>query len=421
VANKTAQIFLHITKHDGKRTYARAAFAKNGRLRPFVALVDGSEEHHSEGTYYVRWYEGKQQKYQSCGKDPSLAVTVKVSREQILETKRLGIAVIEPQREHRIKLADSILKYLERVRARRSHKTQNEFELMLPQFQEMCSKTYLDEITTEDLENFALGLRRLGLSDRTVANRVARVTCFLKAQGITGLVTEELKRELRYDEKEVDAYTHEQIDALFAAANHEQRLIFQFFLCTGFREAEVAHATWRDVDFERNKIKARIKVKPGATSNKDRFRTKDRAERSIPLPDDLMEQLRMLRSRNRDSLYIFPNRDGRANGHFLRTLKDIAFRAGLNCCECVSRKAQSCAEHPVCDQWQLHKFRRTFATFHHESGVSARTIQRWLGHSDLETTLRYLAGADDESDQTRQQVNNTFAFTSAIAEPKYLT
>lgn len=47
VANKTAQIFLHITKRDDKRTYARAAFAKNGRVRPFTVLVGGAEEHHN--------------------------------------------------------------------------------------------------------------------------------------------------------------------------------------------------------------------------------------------------------------------------------------------------------------------------------------------------------------------------------------
>ena len=38
----------------------------------------------------------------------------------------------------------------------------------------------------------------------------------------------------------------------------------------------------------------------------------------------------------------------------------------------------------------LHKFRKTFATMHHESGFSARTLQSWLGHSSLETTIAYL-------------------------------
>jgi integrase len=90
-------------------------------------------------------------------------------------------------------------------------------------------------------------------------------------------------------------------------------------------------------------------------------------------------------------------------------LKNLALRAGLNCGSCVNKVGQSCGEHPVCDRWELHKFRKTFATLHHESGVSARTLQAWLGHSSLETTLAYLKVADVRSERTRAQVNNTFA------------
>ena len=57
----------------------------------------------------------------------------------------------------------------------------------------------------------------------------------------------------------------------------------------------------------------------------------------------------------------------------------------------------------------LQKFRRSFATIHHRNGVDARTIQHWLGHSSLETTLRYLHPADACSAKTRAQVNNSFA------------
>jgi integrase len=60
------------------------------------------------------------------------------------------------------------------------------------------------------------------------------------------------------------------------------------------------------------------------------------------------------------------------------------------------------------NRWSLHKFRRTFATMHHESGVSGRTLQAWLGHSNLETTLLYLKVADLRSDRIRLQVDSTF-------------
>jgi site-specific recombinase XerD len=36
----------------------------------------------------------------------------------------------------------------------------------------------------------------------------------------------------------------------------------------------------------------------------------------------------------------------------------------------------------------LHKFRATFATRCLWAGVDLRTVQQWLGHSDMESTVR---------------------------------
>jgi hypothetical protein len=93
----------------------------------------------------------------------------------------------------------------------------------------------------------------------------------------------------------------------------------------------------------------------------------------------------------------------------LAKLKPVALHAGLNCGHCTNKRGQSCIDKPVCNRWSLHKFRRTFATLHHESGVSARTLQAWQGHSNLETTLRYLKVVDLRSGRIRLQVDSTFA------------
>lgn len=90
-------------------------------------------------------------------------------------------------------------------------------------------------------------------------------------------------------------------------------------------------------------------------------------------------------------------------------LKKLAFKAGLNCGECHNKAGKCCAEGPTCSRFILHRFRKTFATMHHEGGVSARTIQRWLRHASLDTTLKYLAASDDKSARVRALVNSTFA------------
>jgi site-specific recombinase XerD len=59
------------------------------------------------------------------------------------------------------------------------------------------------------------------------------------------------------------------------------------------------------------------------------------------------------------------------------------------------------------ENFWLHKFRATFATRCQWAGVDLRTVQQWLGHSDMESTMRYLKPS--RSQQTRQKVNEIFA------------
>jgi integrase/recombinase XerD len=140
------------------------------------------------------------------------------------------------------------------------------------------------------------------------------------------------------------------------------------------------------------------------------FKPKDCEKRNVPISDALIAEIDA-RMKSGSSTLLLGN-NGRPDGHLLRMLKQVAFEGDLNCGKCqgtIDGEAVTCAEAPVCAKWILHRFRKNFATDRHNSGAPARKIQKWLGHSSLETTLRYLAVGEDTTDEVRKIVNKVHA------------
>jgi integrase len=57
----------------------------------------------------------------------------------------------------------------------------------------------------------------------------------------------------------------------------------------------------------------------------------------------------------------------------------------------------SCKDHPVCEHIYLHRLRKTCASRWEQHGVPIRTIQYYLGHKKLDTTMVYLGIASNEA------------------------
>ena len=88
--------------------------------------------------------------------------------------------------------------------------------------------------------------RRSGDPNRTYFNKVNNVVIFLSAHGINRLLK---KSEYpKYAEKPVVYYEAEQVKALYAAAsNDDERFTLDYFLKSGVRDGEAAHAEYNDV------------------------------------------------------------------------------------------------------------------------------------------------------------------------------
>jgi integrase/recombinase XerD len=293
--------------------------------------------------------------------------------------------VVPPPPNSGTLIAEAIDSYLKDVEPpQREPKTYDEYRLVLYRFRDTCKKRYVEEVDRDDLLDFRRVLYSLGNEARTVFNRMGIVLQLLKIFGIEKLLKKGDKPKFVRNMREM--YQTEDLNALFKACTTDEKVRYLFFLLTGERDKEVRYTAWPDIDFVRKCVRVTSKKQLG-------FKPKDKEEREIPVPSSLLTALRQYKARqsgpNPHNL-VFPTAGGKADRKFENKLKKIAYRAGLNCGHCLSRHGNKCVEGPHCGNWFLHKFRHTYATKSLEDGTSIRTLQEWLGHSDLESTMVYL-------------------------------
>ena len=171
-------------------------------------------------------------------------------------------------------------------------------------------------------------------------------------------------------------YRQEEIDRIFAQCDAAEKAAFATLLLTGLRDEELCFLTWADVDLA-NADDATVRV---SGEGKPGFSPKDYEERVLPIPSELAALVGKL---PRTTTWVFPTSTGNRQTHLLRRLKEIAEAAKVA-------------------NATLHKFRHTYATRLLESGCDIVTVQKLMGHSDIETTRQYL---DPDEKLKRKAVN----------------
>ena len=379
--NVKVNLFKRVRTNTGLRC-CPVVEAANGRVRPHVVIVNGREERHEEGAYYISWYEGRRVKRLSVGKDAVEARNRRDRKQAELIARSHGVEIVTPDQDDRRSISTEIAKYLEEVELTSKPKTLAAYTVALSYFAESCTKMRLEDIERVDMLKFAAFLRdEKDQSPRTCWNKFANVMSFLKSRGRRDFVK---KNDWpRFTEEEPEIYEREDLDTLFAACDADERLWFEFFLMTGMREQEVMHLYWSDLNLKANTVKVTHKPDRGWTP-------KAYKEREIPIPAKLTVSLKAWKGKANGCPLLFPTAGCNPKLDFLDCLKAVATRAEL-----------------TKDDFWLHKFRATFATWHLWAGVDLRTVQLWMGHSDLENTTRYLKPSRNQ--QTHDKVNATFA------------
>jgi len=134
-------------------------------------------------------------------------------------------------------------------------------------------------------------------------------------------------------------------------------------LNTGLRKGELENLEWKDVDFDRRKIKVQYK---------DDWSPKT-AERQIPINDDLYVLLKKHKNEFASNCpFIFQRNGERIASNYLRK------RFMLLTASCGFPELT-----------KIHSLRHTFASHLVMKGVDLATVKQLLGHTDIDTTMIY--------------------------------
>jgi integrase len=85
-------------------------------------------------------------------------------------------------------------------------------------------------------------------------------------------------------------YEADEVEAMLKGSSGRETIVIKFLLCSGFRDQEATFVEWRDIDFRNNVVRVTAKPRWG-------FTPKNWEERVVPVPANLMECLRKLKTR----------------------------------------------------------------------------------------------------------------------------
>jgi integrase len=204
----------------------------------------------------------------------------------------------------------------------------------------------------------------------------------------------------------------EQVHAVASeAASELLRAVFLTAAFTGLRMGELLALRWRHIDFASRILHVQRNYVEG-----EEDRPKSHRRRSVPVSDQAVVVLEALSQREHftgpDDLVLCDDvghhlDDNNVRDEFYAALE----RAGLGHLRYVEPPNHANPKGVMRDDpIVFHDLRHTFGTQCAARGIDLRKIQAWMGHADIQTTMRYLHYVPAHDDAARL----TAAFTANV-------
>ncbi len=280
--------------------------------------------------------------------------------------------IIEGETKHKIepiklsKFNDEYLEYLKKTKSKSyARSVKLSFEMLIA----YCGDNYLHHLKLRNIDQF------ISVTFARTENGAALYYRTLKAAFSKAVVWEYLEKnhfkaiKLPKMTKPQPLYINEKDFAKILEHTENETLmhLFKTAFLTGFRLGELVNMKWSWVNLDESQI---------TTICSDGFFTKSKEERTIPINEELLNDLKSIYPKIlsiKRNNYVFSIRSGaKLKEDFVSKQFKIAIRrADLN------------------DKIHFHTLRHSYASALVQKGVSLKVIQELLGHEQFTTTEKY--------------------------------
>jgi integrase len=231
----------------------------------------------------------------------------------------------------------------------------------------------LDKITSEVIGKVCDGWGAAGNAAGTINRKLAALRLALRLAMEDGMITKVPRLPTRKEyEGRLRYYSDAEVDSLLAHVDADMELTDLFILAieTGMRQSELLGLTKRDID-----LRSGLALLGETKGNK---------RRSLPLTERACRAAYRRAQPKLDHEKLFPDRI--TCRHISRVIAGWKHQRGL----------------PADDEACFHTFRHTTCSRLVQRGVSLPVVQKFMGHADISTTMRYAHLAPDSLDAARQ-------------------
>lgn len=175
------------------------------------------------------------------------------------------------------------------------------------------------------------------------------------------------------------------------SCRHPHEALFSIALTCGLRRGELMGLYWDDINFKTKTVTVRRQAihipREGYIINEPKTRA---GRRIIPLAPETVEALRLHQEKTGNKMGLVFR--GRFGGYFSPRGMQSALDDILVACDLPHIR--------------LHDLRHTFATLALKSGTDLKTLQALMGHSSVQTTLRYIHCLPNGTEEAIERLSN---------------